>query len=501
MDLVANSIKYRLTKQNYLGSGGEGDLYVVNNTVFKIYQQGHRVISDQKIKELGVLQLPFVTPLTLCYSNNKPVGYTMVKVSGEPLAKFFTRSFKDRKGVTINDVLTIISDIRSGIEYAHTKDILLVDINEFNFLVGDSVYFIDVDGYQTKSFPATALMESVRDYHSNSFNELTDWFSFGIISFQLLIGIHPFKGKYNGLGLKDRMLQNISVLDSRVSIPKACESFSVIPTSYINWFRAIFNGKRLPPPTSFDRTSVKLVTTQSSQGLVITFIEEFANLFTYKGYPILVGEHAILVSGEKVVFLNNQFYKNGHQLKLLTQLDIKSCTTYDNRIYVLSGEHVYESVFLNNSVAYVPVANVTENSTTIYDGCVISQLLGEYYCYTFPTSRASQAIRLDCLRNKRVVDAKFSNGILVVIAFDGEYNQYIFSNSDAPVIVKDVNSINFICLNNGICINETGVIQVFNKSNIQKVKIIDTNLTLRLDTDGTAVFGIENNKIYNVSMK
>jgi len=58
--------------------------------------------------------------------------------------------------------------------------------------------FLDVDSYQTPSFHADALMESVRDplIQNNKFTELSDWYSFGIVVFQMYIGIHPFKGRH-----------------------------------------------------------------------------------------------------------------------------------------------------------------------------------------------------------------------------------------------------------------------------------------------------------------
>src|SRR5947199_212129 len=82
------------------------------------------------------------------------------------------------------------------------------------------------------------------------FSPETDWFSFAIISFQMFIGIHPYRGLHPSLpDLDARMSANVSVLNPRVSIPKLCYPFSVIPQAYRDWYRAIFeDGKRVPPP-------------------------------------------------------------------------------------------------------------------------------------------------------------------------------------------------------------------------------------------------------------
>ena len=47
-----------------------------------------------------------------------------------------------------------------------------------------------VDSYQTAHYPATAIMPSVRDWKVplHDFSELSDWFSFAIVSFQVFLG-------------------------------------------------------------------------------------------------------------------------------------------------------------------------------------------------------------------------------------------------------------------------------------------------------------------------
>src|SRR5207248_7337064 len=112
---------------------------------------------------------------------------------------------------------------QEGVRHVHERGILIVDLNEMNFLLDASVeeiLFIDVDSYQTPGFPATALMESIRDRHAARFSQATDWFSFGIVSFQMFTGIHPYRGKHPTLtGLDARMERNVSVLNPEVAVP------------------------------------------------------------------------------------------------------------------------------------------------------------------------------------------------------------------------------------------------------------------------------------------
>ena len=150
-----------------------------------------------------------------------------------------------------------------------------MDLNEMNFLVSqafDEAYFIDADSYQTKHFPAPVLMESVRDWsvQHHAWTEVSDWFSFGIVTFQMFVGLHPFKGKYKGhedgyraklptdppddafAVTRRRMQHHISVFHPEVDMPAAAYPLTTIPRAYRDWYEQLFaKGKRLPPPDSF----------------------------------------------------------------------------------------------------------------------------------------------------------------------------------------------------------------------------------------------------------
>jgi tRNA A-37 threonylcarbamoyl transferase component Bud32 len=171
-----------LGSNEYISQGGQGKVYAKGNLVYKIYHDASNVIPEAKMQELSVLSDPSVIKPEdiLCNSKNKVVGYTMRFVADtHPLCKLFTKSFKQRENISSDQILKLVQRMQDTVQHIHSNDILVVDLNEMNFLVSskfDEAYFIDVDSYQTKSFPATVLMESVRDRHAKGFTELTDWF-------------------------------------------------------------------------------------------------------------------------------------------------------------------------------------------------------------------------------------------------------------------------------------------------------------------------------------
>src|SRR5579871_1643597 len=232
-----------LDQKDFLAQGGEGAIYVRGDLAYKVYANPAKMIPTAKIQELAALEQPTIIrpEEVLLNTASAPVGYTMGYVKeAAALCQLFTRAFRERKGLTPEVMAQLVQKLRQGVRFVHAHGMLIVDLHEMNFLVDlplKEILFIDVDSYQTPGFPATALMDSVRDRHTSGFSENTDWFSFGIVSFQLFVGIHPYKGKHpDGLDLDTRMQRNISVFNKAVSLPKVCYPLNAIPRAYRDWY-------------------------------------------------------------------------------------------------------------------------------------------------------------------------------------------------------------------------------------------------------------------------
>ncbi|HYJ48112.1 MAG TPA: hypothetical protein VEV81_15985, partial [Pyrinomonadaceae bacterium] len=253
----------RLSKADFKAQGGEGAIYVKGSTAYKIYADPLRAIPREKILELSVLTgSNLIRPLdVLLDGKNRTVGYSMRSVEKSyALCQLFPKAFRQRHNLMPEVTLRLVRRLQEGVGRVHAQGILIVDLNEMNFLVAEDfseIFFIDVDSYQTPSYPATVLMESVRDRHAREFTTQSDWFSFAVVSFQMFTGIHPFKGTYPPLQslpdkerrLDARMRANVSVLRPEVAVPASCLPFNVIPPAYLDWYRAVFEeGKRAAPP-------------------------------------------------------------------------------------------------------------------------------------------------------------------------------------------------------------------------------------------------------------
>ena len=259
--LVNGSTKITLTQNDYKAQGGQGIVYVKGNLAYKIYHDPTKMIPEMKVRELSAIKMPVVLAPQDTLVDSKTgtvVGFTMPFVKDtEYLTKLFSRNFKDTNNIGADTVVNLIDEMRSALGELHKKNIIVGDYNEMNFLVDADFkipYHIDVDSYQTPNFPCNAIMDTVRDRRLpfGKFDELSDWFSWAVVTFQMYTGIHPYMGRHPSFKttqLDERMVQRISVFDPDVKIPKACQDFSAIPKAHLEWYKKVFiDGYRSEPP-------------------------------------------------------------------------------------------------------------------------------------------------------------------------------------------------------------------------------------------------------------
>lgn len=501
MDVYQQGKKVRLTQAEFKAQGGEGVVYVKDGTAYKLYADPAKMIPSAKIAELSALTLPdILRPQDiLTDARRAPVGYTMPSVSDAfVLCQTFPKAFREREGLTPDLALRLVRQLQDGVRHVHGQGILIVDLNEMNFLVDPQfahVYFIDVDSYQTQTFGATALMESVRDRHATAWNEGTDWFSFAIVSFQMLTGIHPYKGKHPQLKtLEERMSHNVSVLHPDVSVPAACLPFDVIPRGWRDWYHAVLDcGQRLPPPQGF--STVILLPTRPERRIgsgqfeisrwrdfpeaVIAFLQGIT--LTTAGVYRSGDRCAAAEPGAKIglTMPGGHAVKatlDGGQVRLFdltrgqaipAEIAGEQLMATEGRLYVKCGAALREVAFLETparlwSQARTVVA-VLENATQLFEGVALQNLLGAWYASLLPKHGHCYQIRLPELDGAQALDAKLQGGVLMIVAARaGRYEKWIFrfdaafASYDARVVL-DLSgpSLNFVVLAHGVCLHLT----------------------------------------------
>jgi hypothetical protein len=483
-----------LTQRNYVATGGQASVYVKDGTAYKIYTNPKDSIPEAKFQALATIRDPAVIKPEhlLLDESRRQIGYTMAAIACNlSLCQLFTRAFRDRNGITGDHIIGLCARLREHVGSVHAASILIVDLNELNILVDkrfQETYLIDVDSYQCKGYPATVIMPSVRDYsvHAADFSILSDWYSYGILAFQMFVGSHPYKGTHAASAsipkdqrMVHRMRHNISAFQADVSLPQCCYGFDVIPAAFRDWLRAVLQeGKRLPPPDPRDSGAVVIAakvskTLVSSDDIVIALLGDLEGrtLVSYAetgGVPLLwltTTTDARAVTGQSAMQLGRTLHSGrpipgttlvGHTPKLcrpvvlnlqgerLSFLDLEArkqqilpfraqeIAKSGDRFYIKNGSAILELEFIETQVeisvmATFPVADVPERASQLHDGCCVANMLGSIFVSLFPRSKAGYQIRMAELDGYKICEARFEGGVLMVTgARNGQYDRLIF---------------------------------------------------------------------------
>ena len=510
---VNGKIIQPFSDKDFKCKGGEANLYIRNGIAYKVCHKPSIMIPEAKVKELQALDSPLIIkPIDYIFDDDVLIGFTMKPLDDTcvPLVKLFTDTFRDAHNVTNDHIIALCQNIKAETHDIHSQNILIVDGNELNYMVENDFvtpYFIDVNSWKTPSFPATAIMPSIRDFTTKGFSIMTDWFSYAVVSFQLFIGMHPFSGNAPGFKKKDlagRVKANISILNPKVVVPSASRDFSLIPAAYMDWYFKLFEkGERILPPAlpgDAGIVPVQIILVQSTNNFEIVELEEkpddivyygsfFGNRITKTKKQIFLSRTPFIATqGVEVMYVMPEmiplFVKiEGNHIAFMTpdssysvkDINIK-CTQMminKNILYLKNKGKIVEMHFEVFGATIIPtpkkVWKCEEQSSEMFSGVIAQSVLGDAFL-VIPHDGKCKNIKVPELDAYRIIDAKYDNGVCVVIGNkDGQYDKLIFkfdagSKYETRIIEHvDYLPINFVTLDNGVCvmINEDDSVEVF----------------------------------------
>lgn len=550
-----------VTLQDFVGAGGQADIYAKRGYCFKIYHEPKRAISIAKIDELKVLNRPNILgprePI-LDTRTQQVIGYIMPELeNAESMPAFFVKTYKEKHRITPDRTLALVRNLQETWQFVHSKNILVVDGNEMNFLFDQkfsAVYFLDVDSYQTPSFPATAIMITVRDPQTSVWSELTDWYSFAIISFSMFIGIHPYKGKYKpnvDMTMEERMKRNISFLRDDVRAPNTLP-FGVIPQVYMDWYEAVLErGDRALPPFDLQAKAGAVATVvhkiMQSMGFDVEKLLEFDDtivsylsqsgvrvtqtaggiFWDLKGSYVTTDPMHIAITpkfgkpaGVRIVDGNVEItdLRTGAFVSTSAQADAIMST--NGKVFVKYHNELIEVGFLETGpmsplrASLRAVGHVMPKATQLFEGVALQNMLGACYVSLVPDGTVKQ-VHVRELDGLRIIDAKFDKSVLIVVTYDGKtYDEHILrfdKDFQTYDVRRNVNisyaGINFVVLENGIVvrINADEEVEIFSsqKGSSAIKKASDPAITGdgRLFHDGVKVLYARGNTLMCLSSK
>lgn len=548
MEVKVQNKTVRLEDTDFLAAGGQAKVYAKGDTVYKIYHDPKTLVPEQKIAELAVnasnnaVALP---KLQITDAVGCRIGLTFDFLkNAEPIFNMGSNGYWQDKNLTAEKAVALIEAAKKSVQAVHDKNCLIVDLNPFNLLVDQKTLFkhwlIDTESWQTKSFPATAIMPGIRDFSSKTFSRLSDWYSFAIITCEFFIGVHPFKGgAHPRFGPKDmelRMQNNASVFDKNVRLNARIRALDSIPENYRKWYFELFQqGKRTAPPETGVLQGVRVVqkVLQQAVAFEIELLQEYQAGITkhrfIEGKRIVWTGRKIWTdkieypTADEVVFCEGEpvflkLLENG-KVEIKSDLQITGAELFaeklcvcDNTLFVKSGSALTQVEFVKMgkvlSVSLGQSWNVLPLATKVFDGVCYQDTMGEPYLIVPGVA----FIRAPELKGFKIINArKQYNAILVVGYKDGQNTLFTFMFDktfssytcyNAPVEEKDLN-IAVLKKQVAVSIPDDGKLKLQSlqdgKERLLADKAIDSDFTLSSE-ENTVVFFI-NQRLFKLTMK
>ncbi len=558
-----------LRSNDYVATGGEGSVYRAKRTIIKIYTDPQKMQQDgmpEKIKLLATIQHKYiVSPQGLVTDlKNSPIGYYMPFANGEPLSRVFTNDFRQREKFNDECAKALVDRMREVIQFAHDNRAVMVDANELNWLVAlkkletPEPRAIDIDSWAIGQWPAKVIMPSIRDWHSKKFDQLTDWFAWGIVTFLVFTGIHPYKGKLDGYKpgeLERRMKDNASIFSPGVRLNRAVRDFNCIPGPLRDWYQATFQqGERGIPPSPFEAGKAIAAAARITHAVVTaTGALIFDKLFGKAGDPVIriwPCGIALLKSGElirlaskriisKVTTSDSEVIKvdkgwliaernNGNiDFRYINEsnfeeepivLNIKGyhLLRYENRLFIVTEKGLTEIDFRNLGKPILSVGQtwgVMINATKWFDGVGIQDAMGVTFIVAPFGDKYCTQVRAKELDGITPITAKAGNRFISLVGIDknGTYHKLEFTFDSGyksyTLWQKEVDSpsLNVAILPKKVCatIVDDGELNIFVPVSGKVIKVSDKNITteMTLSNWDDKVIYLHNDEVWQVRMK
>ncbi|MCH2188796.1 hypothetical protein MK079_03135 [Candidatus Gracilibacteria bacterium] len=558
-----------LSPNDHIATGGEGSVYKVgkSNIIVKLYSDARKMARDgmnDKLKLLSKIQHPsIVAPEGLVLYNSKPIGYYMPFVEGEHLSRIFTNSWQNRNNFTFQDILSLVDHMRLTVQAAHDANAIMVDANEINWIVQQDRQknylpkVIDVDSWSVGRWPATVVMPSIRDYHSQYMDEMTDWFSWGIVSFQVFAGIHPYKGTLEGYKPKDmelRMKANASVFSENIRLNNAVRDFHTIPAPLLEWYMASFHdGERSIPPSPYDtgvlnRKMTRIKRVVQSKGISLIYDKLFEGsekilrvfpcgiLLDASGKLIHLGTQKIIshtkiydcelievqdgwLKAEKIdsqiiwIYIQKSDFK---EVVLENSISGNQVICYQNRMFVCNEQGFTEvqlQKFIKPVLTIKNTWGVIQNSTKWYHGVGIQSTLGAKYVMTPFGDQFFAQVRVKEIDDLKIVNAHSGPRYVVLVGvnkkgeykkiellFDRNYKNYQYIESDSESA-----ELNMVVLPKGVSasIVEDNELRIFvpTTQTLKKIDDKDVSTDMQLYHWNDIVLYVQGKSVWKIKMK
>ena len=556
---------------DYVTSGGEGAIYRSGNLAIKLYEDADRMIREglpDKLQLLHALAHPsIVAPGGLVNDGTgKPIGFYMPFTDGEPLPRIFTNAFWQRTSFSNDAATQLIEHMREVTRFAHAHGTVMVDPNEMNWLVDigkihdPKPIAIDVDSWAIGRWGPSAVMPSIRDWHTTVFDANSDWFAFGVVTFQVWSDIHPYKGTLAGYKpgeLERRMKENASVFSPGIVLNRAVRDFANIPGALRAWYEEVFQkGLRSEPPSPLDKgvaaIAPRALTYRAVAGA--TGLLVFEKIFEQAGNPVvriwpcgvvLTRSGTLVDLATKRTIASNYSERCeiirtengwlgadivGGQIScsfiddrtlastaLPVPVNGHTLVRYANRLFVPTEGELVELELLHTTRPLLTIRTRTQilqpKATRWFEGVGVQTALGATFLVLPFKDQACTTVRVKELDRTTVIAAKAGHRFITAVAIDaqGAYIKHEFSFTEDYRSYRtwsgpaDTPELNIAILERGVCatVVQDGTLHIFvpSSGNMKSIQDAHVRTDMQLATWKEQVVYLHRGSLWSLRMK
>ncbi|MCL1949149.1 MAG: hypothetical protein FWF59_05410 [Turicibacter sp.] len=212
-----------------LATGGEGTIFLtsIEGYVAKVFKK--EKLDSWKEEKIQLMCSRKVSCEGICFpiapiynKEQKFVGYLMRKAYGVELGRsiflppVLAKTFPDWKK---KDLVRLCATILQKMEYLHSLNVIMGDINPANILVvsPSEVYFVDTDSYQVEGFPCPVSMPNfvAPEIQGKNFRKFLrtkghEYFAIATLLFMIML---PGQKPYAKKGSSGNLMENIKAMD------------------------------------------------------------------------------------------------------------------------------------------------------------------------------------------------------------------------------------------------------------------------------------------------